>query len=417
MKRISLKFLKYSLYTLLALFITFNLFIVLSGRFYMYKGIANTYLVGKTGPTIYDLNVFPYSTVEAAQKPTSIIKDERYNQFVLPENYKAIIDELDTKAFLVFRGDTLLYENYWGGHTESTVSNSFSVAKTLVAILIGIAIEDGDIKSIDDQVSLYLPEFADKGKDEVTIRHLLEMASGLDWEESGKNPFSDNAESYYGSDLRRLVIGQSMESMPGKIFKYQSGNSQLLGYIVEAATGKGLSEYAEEKVWKRIGAEHDAYWSLDKELGDEKAFCCMYATARDYGRIGQLLLNKGCFNDEQIIPSWFYYEMVTPQELTTEDGIPNYRYGLHTWTYLDPEGKVDYCRGINGQYVISIPSENLVIIRLGSKKKPLVTIPEDKLQDKEYIDKIKLKVGHSYGLFEYIALGKLISSNKKLVKD
>ena len=378
----------------------------------MYKGIANTYLVGETGPTIYDLNVFPYSTVEAAEKPSQIIKDERFNKFVLPSKYQSIIDDLDTKAFLVFKGDTLLYENYWGGHTDQTVSNSFSVAKTLVAILIGIAVEDGDINSLNDPVSLYLPEFSEKGKDKITIKHLLEMASGLDWEESGKNPFSDNAESYYGSELRRLVLGQSMESIPGKTFKYQSGNSQLLGYILEAATGQDLSEYAENKVWRKIGAEHDAFWSLDKELGDEKAFCCMYATARDYARLGQLLLNKGCFNNEQIIPAWFYYEMVTPQKLNTEDGIPNYRYGLHTWTYQDPEGKVDYCRGINGQYVIAIPSENLLIVRLGSKKMPLVEIPQGMLKDKGYIDEIKFKVGHSSGLFEYIALGKLIGSNK-----
>lgn len=412
MKKAFLKFLKYSLYSLLALFITFNLFIVLSGRFYMYKGIANTYLIGETGPTIYDLDVFPYSTVEAAKSPSQIIKDERFNKFVLPSKYQSIIEELDTKAFLVFKGDTLLYENYWGGHTDQTVSNSFSVAKTLVAILIGIAVEDGDINSLNDPVYKYLPEFSEKGKDEVTIKHLLEMASGLDWEESGKNPFSDNAESYYGSELKRLVLGQSMENMPGKTFKYQSGNSQLLGYILEAATGEDLSEYAESKVWRKIGAEHDAFWSLDKELGDEKAFCCMYATARDYARLGQLLLNKGCFNDEQIIPSWFYYEMVTPQKLETEDGIPNYRYGLHTWSYQDPEGKVDYCRGINGQYVITIPSENLLIVRLGSKKMPLVTIPEDKLKDNDFIDEIKFKVGHSSGLFEYIALGKLIGSKK-----
>ena len=410
MKAIFQKVLKYSLFVLVALFITINLFIVLSGRFYMYKGIAHTYLIGKVGPTIYDLNVSPYSTIHSAEVPLKSIKNERFNQFKLPPKYSALIEELETKAFLVLKNDTLIYEKYWGDHTEETVSNSFSVVKTLVAILVGVAIEDGDIKSIDDPVSLYLPEFMDK--DDLTIRHLLEMASGLDWEESAKNPFSDNAESYYGSDLRRLVLGQSVESTPGKAFKYQSGNSQLLGYILEAATGSDLSEYAEAKVWRKIGAEHDAYWSLDKELGDEKAFCCMYATARDYAKLGKLLLNKGRLNNEQIIPSWYFSKMVTPQPLTTKEGIPNYRYGLHTWTYLDPAGKVNYCRGVNGQYIITIPSENLVIIRIGSKKMSSVTIPEEKLQDVDYIEQVKFQVGHSYGLFEYLALGKLISSER-----
>lgn len=409
MKRIILKFFKYSLYTLLALFITFNLFIVLSGRFYMYKGIANTYLIGKTDPTIYDLDVFPYSTVKASGNPVKFTEGNSFNKFQLSQDQLDLMKELDTKAFLVIKNGSLIFEKYWEGHDNETVSNSFSVAKTLVAMLIGIAVEEGHINSLDDKVADYLPEFLEGGKDVVTIRHLLSMSSGLDWEESGKNPFSDNAESYYGTELRRLVLGQEMESEPGKVFKYQSGNSQLLGYILEEATGVDLSEYAESRVWNKIGAEHDAYWSLDKGLGDEKAFCCMYATARDYAKLGQILLQKGCYGDEQIIPSWYYYEMIKPQVLSTEDGIPNYRYGLHTWTYLDPTGKVDYCRGINGQYIITIPSENLLIVRLGSGKRPLITMPEDKLNDQKYLDQNKFKVGHASGLFEYISIGRDLS--------
>ena len=275
-------------------------------------------------------------------------------------------------------------------------------------MLVGIAIEEGHIASLDDKVADYIPEFKEGGKEVITIRHLLSMSSGLDWGESGKNPFSDNAESYYGSELRRLVVSQELESEPGIVFKYQSGNSQLLGYILEEATGIDLSEYAESRIWNRVGAEHDAYWSLDKELGDEKAFCCMYATARDYAKLGQLLLNNGCYGSEQIIPAWYYHEMIEPQNLATIDGIPNYRYGLHTWTYLDPNGKVDYCRGINGQYIITIPSENLLIVRLGTAKRPLITIPDNKQNDSDFIEENKHKVRHSSGLFEYIALGKSI---------
>ena len=377
----------------------------------MYKGIANTYLKGKTGPTIYDLDVFPYSTVEASTNPAKFPEKE-YNQYKLTNKEVDLMQELDSKAFLVIKNDSLIFEQYWEGHTNETVSNSFSVAKTLVAMLVGIAVEEGHIQSLDDKVADYLPEFKEGGKDVVTIRHLLSMSSGLDWEESGKDPFSDNAESYYGTELRRLVLSQEMDSEPGKVFKYQSGNSQLLGYILEAATEIDLSEYAESRIWKRVGAEHDAFWSLDKELGDEKAFCCMYATARDYAKLGQLLLNKGCYGDEQIIPSWYYHEMIRPQNLSTEDGIENYRYGLHTWTYLDPEGKVDYCRGINGQYIITIPSENLLIVRLGSGKRPLITIPKDRRGDNQYLEENKYKVGHASGLFEYIALGKQISTQK-----
>ena len=410
MKKLFFKVLKYFAFTVIALIITVNLFIILSGRFYLYKGVANTYLVGKSGPTIYDLDVFPHSTVEAGEDVAQIPLHTDFNKYELSAEDRKFVEEMKSKALLIFRGDSLMYEEYWGDHTEITVSNSFSVAKTLVALLISIAVEEGKIKSLDESVSNYIPEFKNGGKEVITIRHLLAMSSGLDWEESGKNPLSDNAESYYGSDLYGHVTRQRLEREPGKLFKYQSGNSQLLGFIVEKATGMDLSAYAEKKIWKKIGAEHDAFWSLDKELGDEKAFCCMYATARDYGRLGQLILNKGKYNGEQIFPLWYYHEMTSPSALDTEDGVKNSRYGLHIWTYMDEEGQVNYCRGIKGQYIITIPEQNLLIIRLGSERTPTYELPEGKKTDKEFIAQNRHRIGHSSGLFRYIALGKKMIS-------
>ncbi|MBB79060.1 MAG: serine hydrolase [Crocinitomicaceae bacterium] len=386
---------------LLVLLITLNLFIVLSGRFYLYKGITNTYLVGKTGPSIYDLRLFPYSKISSTKKSVKAI---RQNDFILPLKYDSIFEELDTKAFLVFKSDTMIYERYWGEHNKDTVSNSFSVAKTLVSILVGVAIKEGYINSIDDPVSMYFSEFSNSLNSNLTLRHLLSMSSGLDWDESGKNPFSDNAESYYGSDLRGLIMRKKIKNIPGKMFRYQSGNTQLLAYVIESATGKDLTKYAEEKIWRKIGLEHDLFWSLDKEDGDEKAFCCIYATARDYAKLGLLLLNKGVYNNEQIIPEWYYNEMVSPQNLITLDGTSNYRYGLHIWTYLDPKGKVNYCRGMRGQYIITIPKENIVIVRLGAKSKKRIRVSNNDF------DEISLKLGHSPDLFDYINLAKLIAS-------
>ena len=346
MRKLVLKTLKYLLFLLIGLIISVNLFILLSGRFYIYKGIANTYMVGKVGPSIYDLEIFPYSTVKAGPNKSELIRHSNYNKAALSAKNQEFIDTYQTKALLVFSGDTLLFEKYYDEHNENTVSNSFSVAKTLVALLIGIAVDEGHIKSLDESISVYIPEFKNTDKKAITIRHLLAMASGLDWKESGKNPLSDNAESYYGTDLRGHVTGQAVEIEPGKLFNYQSGNSQLLGFILEKATGVGLNEYAEEKVWKRIGAEHDAFWSLDKENGDEKAFCCMYATARDYGRLGQVILNGGKYKGVQIIPEDYFNEMVVPTDLSTKEDIPNYRYGLHIWTYKSDNGQVNYCRGL-----------------------------------------------------------------------
>lgn len=409
MKRILRKTGKILLYTFIALFLTVNAFILLSGRLYLYKGIANTYLVGKSGPTIYDKDVFYSSTIKASGKK-KWSEHEKINTQAIPADFREYMEELGTKAFLVFKGDTLLYEEYWEEHTDETVSNSFSMSKTLVAILVGIAIEEGKIEGLDVSASKYLPEFRDDDRKKITLRNLLTMSSGLDWTESGANPLSDNAESYYGWNLRELVTGQKLISEPGKKFNYQSGNTELLGLILEEATGTDLTKYAEEKVWSKIGANSDAYWSLDDEGGDEKAFCCIYATARDYARLGSLLLHKGKIGDEQIIPRWFYEEMIVPQEMATKEGVPNLRYGLHLWTYFGKTNPVYYYQGIKGQYVITIPKENLMIVRLGSHNKPMFSIPEQFKNDKDYIRQNQEEVGHTLDLFQYIALGKMIKS-------
>lgn len=409
MKRILKKTGKFLLYTFIALFITANAFILLSGRLYLYKGIANTYLVGKAGPTIYDQDVFYSSTIKGTGKK-EWVKDKKFNSQAIPSDLREYIEALDTKAFLVFEGDTLLYEEYWDDHTDETVSNSFSVAKTLVSILVGIAIEEGKIESLDVSASKYIPEFKNDERKKITVRHLLTMSSGLDWSESGANPLSSNAESYYGWDLRELATSQKLISEPGKKFNYQSGNTELLGFIVEKATGVDLTKYAEEKVWSKIGANDNAYWSLDKEDGDEKAFCCIYATARDYARIGSLLLHKGKIGNEQIIPKWYYDEMIVPLKMATKEGVPNTRYGLHLWTYFGKTNPVYYARGIKGQFIITIPKENLMIVRLGSDRMPLFKIPDHLKNDKDYLRQNQNEIGHGLDLFQYIALGKMIKS-------
>lgn len=136
----------------------------------------------------------------------------------------------------------------------------------------------------------------------------------------------------------------------------------------------------------------------------------MYATARDYGRLGQLMLHQGKFNGQQIIPLWYFHEMISPSLLDTEDGIPNYRYGLHLWSYTENNQQIPYCRGIKGQYIIAIPEENLLIIRLGEERKSSFTIPKGKENDAEFLAKYKYKVGHPKELFKYISLGKWMKS-------
>lgn len=409
MKRLLLKWLKRLGWLLLFVFISINIFILLSGRFYLYKGIYFTYLQGETSPTIYDLNKFYSATVKSPSQKTPWKFDLQPTESLSKSDFD-YMNQWKTSSLLVIQNDTVRYEKYWDTHLPKTVSNSFSAAKTVVSILVGIAKEEGYIKSLDEPVKNYIPEFTGKGKEKITIRHLLIMASGLDWGESGKNPLSENAESYYGSDLKGLVLRQHVERKPGELFLYQSGNSQLLGFILEQATKQDLAQYASEKLWKPIGAESDAFWSLDKKNGAEKAFCCLYATTRDFARIGKLLNNNGKWNEKQVIPADYMKEMVQNPPLQTEEGVPNTRYGLHIWTYNSNGHPVYYCRGIKGQYIISIPDEKLIIVRTGHQRAP--NVEKDILKSGD-TEANREKIGHPSDLFEYIRMArKIVNGNK-----
>lgn len=402
---------KFFIFTILGLFIIVNLFILLTGRTYLYKGIMSTYLVGKSSPTIYDLDVFPYRTVNKGLVLNDIHRSKQFNKAKSPKGFDAYIKESKTRAFLVYKNGELVFEKYWKNHNEKTVSNSFSAAKTVVALLIGCAIEDGKIKSMDEPVGNYITEFKDGDKAKITIRHLLDMSSGLDWTESGKDPLSNNAESYYGTDLYGLVTSQKVIKKPGIDFIYQSGNSQLLGFIVQKATGKTVSDYCSEKIWSKVGMEADAYWSLDKENGDEKAFCCLYATARDFARIATLIMHKGKWGENQVLPEWYMNEMFkVNSNMGTEEGVPNHQYNMHLWLYEGHKNPVQYCRGIKGQYLISIPKENVVIVRLGEEKRDNFEVPKKNFNYKKGVP----LVGHPKDLPDYINFAEKIISSSKL---
>lgn len=385
------------------LLITANLFILLSGRFYLYKGVYMTYLQGESGPTIYDLDKFPVDTILAAQKSLPWAEKD------LVEFSKADLDYMrfwKTSSFMVIHNDSVVAETYFNDHVPETVSNSFSAAKTVVALLIGIALDEGKIKSLDEPLWHYLPKFKENNREKITIRHLLWMSSGLDWSESGTNPLSDNSESYYGWDLWGLVHQQQQEYAPGLHFNYQSGNTQLLYYVLEKATGESLGSYASRKLWQPLGAESTAFWSLDKLNGDPKAFCCLYSTTRDFARLGLIFTHHGNVNGKQIVSKSYLDEMVKNPKLTTDEGVPNTRYGLHVWTYVSNGHKVVYYRGMKGQYVITIPEENLIIVRTGSKRAPNVKVPEN---TKNLSKAAQEMLDHPEDLFRYLAIGRRIA--------
>lgn len=316
---------------------------------------------------IHHYTIFENRTVSIGT-PSPWDMHPEYNSYELKESQISDLNRYRTVAFLVAQDSTLLFEAYWDGYGHDSYSNSFSMAKSIISLLVGCAIEDGYIKSLDQHVGDFLPEFAEGNKAKITVRHLLTMSSGLSWDEAYSSLFSTTTQAYYGKFLRKLVLDQNVVTDPGKEFNYLSGDTQLLSLVLAQATGKTVSDYMSEKIWSRIGAEHYALWSLDRKDGIEKAYCCFNTNARDYARIGQLVLNMGRWNGEQIVPEEYLAETLQPTTyLADKDlgGIPTERYG-HQWWFTNHRGhQVIFARGILGQYIFIVPELNMVAVRLG----------------------------------------------------
>ena len=193
------------------------------------------------------------------------------------------------------------------------------------------------------------------------------MSSGLKWDEAYSSLFSVTTKAYYGYDVATLVGNLPIETQPGINFNYQSCNTQLLGMILIKATGKTISQYAQEKLWQPLQAEHDALWSLDNSDGIEKCFCCFNSTATDFARIGALYLHQGNWHGLQIVDSTFVKESIKPAHLLYQ-GKANTIYGLHWWLATVAGKPVYFARGILGQYIFVLPHKNLVAVRLGNKR-------------------------------------------------
>lgn len=381
---------------LIVVLVLVNAFILITGRTYMYKGLKETYLIGRSGPGIYDSLVFDSRRIAGSSEPDNWLAGDAMKTLT-EEQIQALID-VESTSFLVIQNGNIVVEHYFENHTKQTVSNSFSAAKSVIGLLVGIAIDKGMIKSLDEPITTYLDFIKPKDRT-ITIRHLLGMTSDIDWSESGANPLSDNAEAYYGSDLLATMKKQPFNGSPNKVFDYASGNSQLLGFILEKATGQKVSDFMSANLWEKINAESDALWSLDNENGMEKAFCCLYSTTRDYARLGQLILNNGTWGQDTIISSSMLKELTSNYIL--DGNRENHRYGLHYWILNDPAQRVIYARGIKGQYVMSIPDLNAVIVRTGHKRLDKAGEENVKAGEDYMID-------HPMDLFLYLDIAKKI---------
>jgi CubicO group peptidase (beta-lactamase class C family) len=357
--------------------LTFVLIVLVIAWFIMPSYLSKALIYEHAG--IEDYTIFSNrNVIKGTSMSWAVHKD--YNKARLNDTALANLNEFGSVAFLVIKNDSILHEEYWDGYSDSSYSNSFSMAKSIVSLMIGCLKDEGKIKSLDQPITDFILQLKGEEYKKITIKDLLTMSSGLDWDEAYSSAFSKTTQAYYGNDLPELVTSLKPAELPGKIFRYKSCDAQLLSMIIEKASGKRLAEYASEKLWKPLGAEHDAFWSLDHENGSEKAYCCFNSNARDFARIGQMLLDSGQFNGKQVVSKEYIRQATSPAAwLHNASGKTCDWYGYQIWMLTYKGMKINYARGILGQYIFVIPEKNAVVVRLGHKRSEIKRdgIPDD----------------------------------------
>lgn len=354
-----MKFFKTLLKFILGLIVVGVLLLFITDYEYILKGVRVVYMTGHTTAFIDDHVYFENTVIDKGQSQPWP-KHSQYNTVAPTAALTRTNEQLGTVAFLIIKNDSLWYEDYAEDYGPESTTNSFSMAKSITSALLGKAIQDGYIKSLDQPIGEFYPKFKDA---KTTVGDLASMASGLDWEESYKSPFSVTARAYYDDDLAETILNQNVTETPGQSFKYLSGNTQLLGMIIQKATGQPLAQYLEKSFWKPLGMEQNALWQMDDQTNKlVKTYCCIASNARDFARFGKLYKNNGRWNGEQILPSGYVAQSIVPRF----EAHPEYGYGF--WLSDHKDKQIFVMRGILGQYVITIPEDDLIIVRLGHQR-------------------------------------------------
>ena len=276
------------------------------------------------------------------------------------------------RAFLVIRNDTILYERYRDGYADSTRSGSYSMAKSFTSALLGIAVAERKIRSLDDRVTAYLPELArHPAYQGVTLRHLLEMRSGIAYSRATGSLWrdlqSDDVRFYYTSHLKGALARMRRAEAPGTRWDYRDSDTQLLAWVLERATGQSLAQQLESRIWRRIGAEFDASWSLDRRGGTEKAATGLNAAARDYARFARLYLDGGLWEREPVVPRAWVEHSTTLDTARTEPEVRTWwRMQHRTLWWIPMEGWAAeqdfFADGAKGQRLyVHRPSRTIIV--------------------------------------------------------
>jgi len=323
-------------------------------------------------PTLSIADDFDDRRVHASSEPLPIPRADREAPFSLAgtehaafRSLAALLESHETRAFLVIHRDQLVYERYFGGASASTLLPGFSMSKTFAAALVGRALSQGLLESLNKPVTDYIPELAAEPRyREITLEQLLRMTSGIDFNEESVA----GAKLYYSTDLRGQMYAYDVKWQPGSHYLYGSVNIQLLWDVLHRRLGgETVAHYFEREIWQPLGAERGASWSLDSEAnGVEKFFGGFNATARDHARLGLLFLHGGSFNGREILPRSWVDRALTPDPIAgwvhTTDGWV--RRGAYQW-FLTRDGRGFFAKGYNGQYVFVVPAHHAVFVRFG----------------------------------------------------
>jgi len=354
------------LLALLAAIILSCLSLLVTGNEYIFTAISRTYLDGHDTANINDHRAFENRIIEASQSQPWPIH-QNFAAESLPVELGEYLDKYQAAAFLVIHQGQILREQYFLDYSESSNTNSFSMAKTVLTLLLGIAIDDGLISGLDQKLVDFLPEFADDEYGRLaTVGSLSSMTSGYDWEEDYYSPFSPTVELLYGDDVSEFVLGGHFSKPEGAEYYYSSAGTQLLAVLITRAIklqnpSATLSIYLSKKLWQPLGMNSDGRWHLD-DSGMELAFCCLNSNARNYAKLGQLMLQDGQWLGEQLVPIEHINLMRTPNMVS--------HYGYSNWINEDNNPPFYSFNGHLGQYIIIVPEHELIIVRLGEIRQP-----------------------------------------------
>ncbi|MBT8305015.1 MAG: beta-lactamase family protein [Bacteroidia bacterium] len=331
---------------------------------YLIKAVRTIYMRGYTTAFLDDYKRFDNQVISNGTSQ-SWPNHVDYNIAQETDALKKTNSEYGTVAYLIIKNDSIWFENYYDGFGPDSQSNSFSIAKSYVSGLMGKAIMEGHIKSLDQPVCDFLPKFCEGKAAKLTVGDLSSMASGTNWDEAYYSPLSITTRAYFDDDLEKVMLGLEVIDEPGQKFKYASGDTQMLAMVIEKATGKKLYEYLTESFWKPLGSENPTLWQLDSKEHDlVKAYCCIASNARDFARFGKLYKDHGKWYGQQLLDSAFVAKSLRPRFPES----PQYGYGF--WLKEQLGKQFFMMRGHLGQYVIVQPDDNVIIVRLGHQKSP-----------------------------------------------